>query len=159
LDTEARAELIRTILFEGNFRRAQQAFPRRDEKKLSGSSAWAVSSLFSSSGSSEDSLEKEMRTLTARVPDAHFLFMMKSEGDETLRPVLGEVEELAHTQLRSLIDVMVKAMVRAVSAMQQTHCQRSIQLEMESEERKSRSKVLVRFIQDINSRAVGRQDS
>ncbi|KAI0297433.1 hypothetical protein BC826DRAFT_1096771, partial [Russula brevipes] len=100
-----------------------------------------------------------MRTLAARIPDAHFLFMMKSEEDEALWPVLGEVEELAHTQLRSSIDVTVKTMVRAVSAMQQTHCQRSIQLEMESEERRSRSKVLVRFIQDINSRAVGRQDS
>jgi len=156
LDTEARADLIRTIL-EGNFRRAQQTLDKTNEKKGSGPSAWPGRSLFSGSG--EGSLEKEMKTLTARTPDSHFLFLMKSEGVEELRPVIEDVEELAYAQLNVLIDATVKAMGRAVSAMQQQHCERSIQHETESEERKARKKALAKFIQDINAQAVGRQES
>jgi hypothetical protein len=159
LDTEARADLIRTVLFEGNFRHAQQALNRTDEKKRSGPSAWAgpARSLFSASG--EGSLEKEMRTLAAKVPDSHFLLMMKTEGVEELRPVIEEVEELAYAQLNVSIDTTVKTMARAVSAMQQQHCERSILHETESEERKARKKVLEKFIRDINAQAVERQES
>ncbi len=73
LDTEARADLIRTVLSEGNFRRAQQAFPKTNEKKRSGPSAWAGHTFFSTSGGYEGYLEKEMKALAAKVPDAHFL--------------------------------------------------------------------------------------
>jgi hypothetical protein len=159
LDTRAREEVIRTVLTEGNFRRAQQALPRTDEKKRSSTSVWGVGSLFSASASYEDSLEKEMRTSAARVPDAQFLLMIKREGNKGLRPVIDEVEALADIQLASSIDAVVKTMTRAVLAMQQEHCERAVQHEVESEERKSRGKVLVTFIQDINAHAVGRQDS
>jgi len=159
LDTEARADLIRTVLSEGNFRRAQQAFPKTNEKKRSGPSAWAGHTFFSTSGGYEGSLEKEMKALAARVPDAHFLLMMKSEGDEELRPAIEDVEELAYSQLEVSIDTVVKTMTRAVSAMQQEHCERAVQHEMESEERKARGKVLLKFIRDINEQAAGRQDS
>jgi len=158
LGTEARADLIRTVLFEGDFRRAQQVFPRTDEKKRSGPSAWAGRALFSGS-SSEGSLEREMKAVAARVPDAHFLLMMKSEADEAMRPVIEEVLDLAYAQLSVSIDAAVKTMARAVSAMQQEHCERAIQHEMETEERKSRNNVLIRFVQDINAQALGRQDS
>jgi hypothetical protein len=157
LDTTARVELIRTILIEGNFRSAQKALSGADRKRSG--TVWGVGSLFSSSGSSEDSLEKEMKTLAARVPDAQFLLMIKSEGNEELRPVIDEVEGLVHSQLASSIDTVVKKMARALSAMQQERCEKAVQLEMESAERKSRSKVLMEFIQDINAQAVGRQDS
>jgi hypothetical protein len=156
LGIRARAELIRTVLTEGNFRRAQQALPGAVEKKRSSTSVWGV---FSAYGHSEDSLEKEMRTLAARVPDAQFLLMIKCEGNKELRPMIDEVEALADTQLASSIDAVVNTMARAVSAMQVDHCERAVQHEMESEERKLRSKVLVTFIQDINAQAVGRQDS
>ena len=159
LGTEARADLIRTVLFEGDFRRAQQIFPRTDEKKRSGPGAWAGRALFPGSGSSEGSLEREMKALAARVPDAHFLLMMKSEADEEMRPVIEEVLDLAYAQLSVSIDAAVKTMARAVSNMQQEHCERAIQHEMETEERKSRNNVLIRFIQDINAQALGRQDS
>jgi hypothetical protein len=138
LDTRARAELIRTVLIEGNFRYAQQAFSWTD-KKRSGT-GWGVGSLF---GSSEDSLEKEMRSLAARIPDAQFLLMIKCQEDEELRPVIDEVGGLVHTQIASSIDAVVKTMARAVSAMQQERCERAVQYETESSERKSRSKVLV----------------
>jgi hypothetical protein len=156
LDAEARADLIRTVLLEGNFRRAQQTLNWTDEKKWP-LSAWPGSLLFSGSG--EGSLEKEMKTLTARTSDSHFLFLMKSEGVEELRPVIKDVEELAYAQLNVSIDTTVKTMARAVSAMQQQHCERSMQHETESEERKARRNVLATFIQDINAQAVGRQES
>jgi hypothetical protein len=162
LDAEVRADLIRTILVEGNFCRAQQVFPATDEKKRSDSSAWAEvagRALFSGSGGSEGSLEKEMRGLATKVPDAHFLFTMKNEKDEQLRPAIVEVEELAFSRLNVLIDATVKTMVHAVSAMQGEYCERAIQHEMDNEERKSRNKLLLQFIRDINSQADARQDS
>jgi hypothetical protein len=155
IDTEARADLIGAVL-EGNFRRAVQTLNKTDEKKGSGLSAWPGRSLFSGSG--EGSLEKEMKTLTARTSDSHFLFLMKSEGVEELRPVIKDVEELAYAQLKVSIDATVKTMARAVSAMQQQQCEKSIQHEMESQERKARRKVLAKFIQDINAQTVGRQE-
>ncbi len=85
--------------------------------------------------------------------------MMKSEGDEELRPAIEEVEEVAYSQLEVSIDTVVKTMTRAVSAMQQEHCERAVQHETESEERKARDKVLLKFIRDINEQAAGRQDS
>jgi hypothetical protein len=157
LGTEARADLIRTVLFEGDFHRAQQMFPKVDEKKRSGPSAWAGRALFSGS-SSEGFLEREMKALAARVPDAHFLLMMQSEANEELRPVIEEVLDIAFAQLNASIDTVVKTMVRAVSTMQQDHCERAIQHETETEERKLRNKVLIQFIQDINAQALGRQD-
>lgn len=84
---------------------------------------------------------------------------MKTEGVEELRPVIEEVEELAYAQLNVSIDTTVKTMARAVSAMQQQHCERSILHETESEERKARKKVLEKFIRDINAQAVERQES
>jgi hypothetical protein len=156
LDSERRAELIQTILFEGNFRRAQQMILKIDNKKRSGTSAW---SLFSGSGGSEDPLEQEMRTLAARVPDSQFLFILKGVEDDDMRSPIEELEDLAHEQLASSIDGTVKIMARAVLTMQQGHCERSLQHEMESEERKLRSNALVKFIQDINAQSVGRRDS
>ncbi len=155
----AYSELIHDVLVEGDFRLVQQTLSRTDEKKRAGTSVWGARSLFSASGSSEDPLEKEMKTLAARVPDAQFLLMMKSEGNKELRPMMDEVDALAHTQLATSINAVVKTMALAVSAMQQEHCERAVQHEMDSEERKSRSKVLAKFIQEINGQAAGRQDS
>jgi len=164
LGTKARAELIRTVLIEGNFCRAQQALPKTDEKKRSTSStsAWgaSVGSFFSASGSySEDFLEREMKTLASKVPDAQFLLTIKGEGNKELRPMIDEAVALAHTQLAFSVDAVVDTMALAVSAMQKEHCERAVQYEVESEERKSRNKVLVKFIQDINAQAMGSQNS
>jgi hypothetical protein len=159
LDTRTRAELIRDVLVEGDFRLVQKTLSRTDEKKRAGKSVWGARSLFSASGSSEDPLEKEMRTLAAKVPDPQFLLMMKNDGNKELQPMIDEVDALAHTQLATSINAVVKMMALAVSAMQQEHCERAVQYEMDSEERKSRSKVLAKFIQDINAQAARRQDS
>ncbi|KAI9460720.1 hypothetical protein F5148DRAFT_255942 [Russula earlei] len=155
MTTESRAELIEAVLLEGNFRRAQRALSRTVEEKRLGSIA---RSPLSTAAGSED-LEKEMRTLAARYPDTQFLLMLKSRRNETLRPVIEEVEALAHTQLTSSIDAVVKAMVHAVLATHQVYRERSVQHEIESEERTSCAKLLVEFIQDINSLAAGRHDS
>jgi hypothetical protein len=159
LDARGRAELTHDVLVKGDFRLVQQKLSKTDEKKHAGTSVWGARSLFSAPGSSEDSLEKEMRTLAARVSDAQFLGMIKSEGNKELWAVMDEVQTLAYTQLVTSIDAAVETMTHAVSAMQQEHCERAVQHEIDSEERKLRRKVLAKFIQDINAQAAGRQDS
>src|SRR5216684_5119946 len=155
LDTRARVELIHNVLIEGDFCHAQQTVSQTDEKKRSGTSFRGARS---PSGRSEDTLEKEMRSLAARTPDAQFLLMMKNEGNKELRPVIDEVEALAHTQLSSSIAAVVKMMAHAVSAMQLERCERAVQHDTDSEERKSLSKLLREFIQGINALVAGRQD-
>jgi hypothetical protein len=129
---------------------------KMDNKKWFGTSTW---SLFSGSGTSEDSLERKMRAKAARFPDPQFLLEMKGVEDDDLWSTMEELEVLAHEQLASSIDATVEIMARAVLRMQQDLCERSIQHEVESEERKSRSNALVKFIQDVNSQSVGRRDS
>ena len=156
LDSKGRAELIQAVLFEGDFLRAQQMILKLENKKWFSATTW---SLFPRPEPSEDSLERKMRAKAARFPDPQFLLEMKGVEDDDLRSTMEELEVLAHEQLASSIDATVEIMARAVLRMQQDLCERSIQHEVESEERKSRSNALVKFIQDINSQSVGRRDS
>ncbi|KAI0302831.1 hypothetical protein B0F90DRAFT_1809754 [Multifurca ochricompacta] len=154
LQPEMRAELIQTLLFEGDFHRAYHMLPTSNVKKRSTMGTWAVGSLFSGSSDSEDSFNKDMRIFAANVPDSQFLLEMKGAENEEMRPVILEVEALAHAQLASSIDATVKSMTRAVLVMQQDYCRKSIQHEMESEERKLLSQALVEFIRDINAQSL-----
>jgi hypothetical protein len=104
-------------------------------------------------------LEREMKALAPQYPDSEF-FMMEGVEDDDLRSAIEELEDLAHEQLASSIDKTVEITVRAVLKMQQEHCEKSVQDEMEDEEGKSRSHALVKFIQDINAPPpIGRRDS
>jgi hypothetical protein len=155
---EGREKLIRTTLLEGNFREAQQMIPKTDEKPPD-TSAGGVDSSVSGSGGSGDSLEKEMRNLAAKVPASEFLSTIKGVEDDDLRPMIKELETIAHEKLASSIDETVEAMARTVFRMQQEYCERSMRHEKESEERESQNQARMRFIQDINAQSVGRRDS
>ena len=100
-----------------------------------------------------------MKALAAKYPDSEF-FMMEDVEDDHLRSAIEELEDLAHEQLASSINETVEIMVRAVLKMQQEHCEKSVQDEVEDEEGKPRSHALVKFIQDINAQPpIGRRDS
>jgi hypothetical protein len=156
LDSKGRAELIQAVLFEGNFLRAQEMILKLEKKRWFSTITWP---LFPRHVPSEDSLERKMKTLAAGLSDPQFLLVMKGVEDDDLRWAIEELEVLAHEQLASSIDDTVKIMAPAVLKMQQDLCGKKIQHEVESEERKSRSNALVKFIQDINAQSVGRRDS
>ncbi|KAI0250860.1 hypothetical protein BJV78DRAFT_1282923 [Lactifluus subvellereus] len=158
LRPETRAELTQTLL-RGDFHGAQLMLPMtEDTRRLNNVITWAVGALFYPPSGAE-SLRGEMRILSSGVTDSQFLHDMKNVENEDLRPMIQEVEGLAQNQLASLIDATVKSMTRAVSAMQQEHCRRSIQHEVESEERKLLNNALMEFIQQINTQSAGQRDS
>ncbi|KAI9444051.1 hypothetical protein H4582DRAFT_1918933 [Lactarius indigo] len=116
-------------LLKGDFYRAQHLLSKTDGKKRADPGGWSVGNIFS--GGSGDFLGRDMRMLAGSITDSQFLLDMKA----------------------------VKAMTRNVLAMQQEYCTRSIQHEIESEERKSLNDALVAFIRDVNAQSSGRQDS
>jgi hypothetical protein len=156
--TETRTELTKSLL-KGDFQRAQQILPTTEDTKQSNNVLnWAVGVLFHPSGCAEP-LKGEMKIFSSGVSDSQFLCDMKNVENQDLRPMIQELEDFAHTQLASLIDTTVKLMMRAVSAMQQEYCRRSIQPEIESEERTLLSSALSDFIQKINTQSAGKWDS
>ena len=130
---------------------------KTDGKKRADSGGWGVGNLFS--GGSGDFLNRDMRMLAGSISDSQFLLDMKATTDTETRSAIQEIEALAHAQLASAIDAAVKAMTRNVLAMQQEYCTRSIQHEMESEERKTLNNALVEFIRDVNAQSSGQRDS
>jgi len=125
-----------------------------DGKKRADTSGWGVGNLFSSG--SGDSLNRDMRMLAGSISDSQFLLDIQGVTETETRPVIQEIEVLAHAQLGSFIDATVKAMTRNVLTMQQEYCTRSIQHEVESEERKSLNNSLLEFIGDVNAQSSGR---
>ncbi|KAI0246219.1 hypothetical protein BJV78DRAFT_1286673 [Lactifluus subvellereus] len=158
LHPETQAELTQTLL-RGDFHGAQLMLPMTEDTRRSNNVVtWAVGALFYPPSGAE-SLRGEMRILSSGVGDSQFLHDMKNVENEDLRPMIQEIEGIAHNQLASLIDATVKSMTRAVSAMQQEHCRRTIQHEVESEERKLLNNALMEFIQQVNTQSTGRRDS
>ncbi|KAH9047121.1 hypothetical protein EDB84DRAFT_1462824 [Lactarius hengduanensis] len=156
LPSQTRSELIQALL-KGDFYRAQHLLSKTDGKKRADSGGWSVGSIFS--GGSGDLLGRDMRMLAGSITDSQFLLDVKGITETETRPATQEIETLAHAQLASTIDAAVKAMTRNVLAMQQEYCTRSIQHEMESEERKSLNNALIEFIRDVNAQSSERQDS
>jgi hypothetical protein len=158
LGPETRAELTQSLL-KNDFQRAQQILPTtEDTKRSKGVLNWAVDFLIRPSGGA-GSLKGEMKILSSSISDSQFLCDMKNVENQDLRPMIQELEDSAHTQLASLIDTTVKLMTHAVSAMQQDYCRRSIQHEIESEERTLLSSALMEFIQQINTQSARKRDS
>ena len=156
LPSQTCSELIQALL-KGDFYRAQHLLSKTDGKKRADSGGWGVGNLFS--GGSGDFLNRDMRMLAGSISDSQFLLDMKATTDTETRSAIQEIEALAHAQLASAIDAAVKAMTRNVLAMQQEYCTRSIQHEMESEERKSLNNALTEFIRDVNAQSSGQRDS
>jgi hypothetical protein len=146
--------LIQTLL-KGDFHRAQNLLSKIDGKKSSDSGGWG--SLFS--GSSGETLNRDMRMLAGNISDSQFLLVLNDIPDTNTRSAIVEIEALAHVQLASAIDATVKGMTRSVLAMQLDSCTKSMQHEMESEGRKSLNSALAEFIRDVNAQSSGRRDS
>jgi hypothetical protein len=150
-----RADIIQAVL-AGDFNRAQQILPKTEDKKRF-VGARVIGSFFSGSG--EDSLKNDMTNLAASVPDSQFLRDIKASEDKEMRRMIEDVEALAHDQLSVSINETVKKMTPAVLKIQQEQCERSLQHQMESEERSLLSDTLREFIRDINAQSVGKHDS
>ena len=133
LPSQTRSELIQALI-KGDFYRAENLLSKTDGKKRADSSSAGWGSLFSAGPG--DFLNRDMRMLASSISDSQFLLDMKGITDPETRSTIQEIEGLAHAQLASAIDATVNAMTRNVLAMQQEYCTRSIQHEMESEERK-----------------------
>jgi len=157
-----RTELIQALLSEGDLRHAQQVIPRSDKSKEAG-----TTSLFSrftavlswSKGTDEESLRKEMRKMATGISDRDFLLELTGIEDEDLKATTQEAMVVAHTQLSSSIDATVNKMTHAVSRMQQEECNKGVQHEIETEQRKELSGALVNFIRDVNEHSIGRKAS
>lgn len=160
LRPEARAGLVRSLL-RGDFTRAQRILS--DEKKTSSMLTLvvtAVNSLLpSSSPSGSESLKREMKVLSARIPDSQFLLELKDFEDEDLRPTIQIIEDLARSLLLSSIDATVRAMTHSVVAMQQEACRRSLQHEIDSEKTKLQNETLIALIRELNAQSVRRKNS
>jgi hypothetical protein len=159
LDPNMRAELIRLVLMEGNFNRAQQILPRTDEKRRFNTDTLVHGPFLSGPGGSEDTLKKDMENLAAGFSDSQFLLDMRSVGDNEMRRVIEQVENLAHSQLASSIDETVKSMTNVILKMEQDYCEASLQIELKSKERKMLSDALSEFIRDINAMSSEQRES
>lgn len=165
LSSEKRAELIQALISEGDLRHAQKVLPKPDKNKESATSALfsAVKSIILSVSkgtlADEESLQKEMKTVASGVSDSDFLLELKSVDDEDLKSAIQEALVLAQTQLSSSIDTAVKKMTHAVSRMQEDHCKKVVQHEIESEKRKMLDDILLEFIRKINVNSAQQRDS
>ncbi|KAI0250874.1 hypothetical protein BJV78DRAFT_526274 [Lactifluus subvellereus] len=163
LSSEKRAELIQAFISEGDLRHAQKVLLKSDKNKESATSSWfskAKSIILSvSKGTDEESLQKEMKTIANDVTDSDFLLELKTVDDEDLKSAIQEASVLAHTRLSSSIDTVVKKMTPAILRMQQDHCKKAVQREIESEQRKVLGDALVEFIREINANSAGQRDS
>ncbi|KAH9030797.1 hypothetical protein EDB85DRAFT_1403662 [Lactarius pseudohatsudake] len=117
----------------------------------------SVSSLSSSRGA--ESFKNLMMTAAANLPDSRFLERLESTKDEDLRSVVRSAKTLAQRELSYSIDAVVHEMTHAVLTMQQEHCRKSIQVQVENEERKALDDALVKFVREINERSAGRRNS
>jgi hypothetical protein len=156
---EMRSDLIQKILFEGNFWHAQQILTKLEDKKSPNVGTRGTGARFHGPIGSEDTLKSEMKRLAASVSDSQFLLDIKNIGDEEMRTVIEQVENLVYEQLGYSIDKAVEAMTRVVLDMQKKRCRKSVQQKIESEEKKLLKGALTEFIRDINALSVGRRDS
>ena len=159
LHPEMRSDLIRKILFEGNFWHAQQILTKLEAKKLPNSGTRGTGSRFHGPIGSEDILKGEMKRLAVSVSDSQFLLDIKKIGVEETRTVVEQVENLVYEQLGYSIDKAVEAMTRAVLDMQKKRCRKSMQQKLESEKKYLLKVALKNFIRDINALSVDRRDS
>ena len=156
-----RTELINALLSEGDLRHAQQVI-NSDKNKESGKTSWfstLTSILPWPKVTDEESLRKEMKKISSGISDSDFLLGLKGIEDEGLKVPIQDAVALANTQLSSSIDATVKKLTHAVLRMQQDECKRTLQHEVETEQRKVLGGALLSFIRDINKNSVGRRPS
>ena len=156
-----RAELVQAVLSEDNIQRA--LLPKSDKTNQSGKkpSLWStIVSLFSGSKETDEGLlRSEVKKITNSISDSEFLFRLKDVDDKDLEAAIQVAIDLACTQLSSSIDSAVKNMTHRVLQMQQDECKKSMQREIEAEERKELDGKLADFIHAINEASARRRTS
>jgi hypothetical protein len=110
-------------------------------------------------GTDEELLRKDLKKITNGVSDSDFLLQLKDVDDKDLEAPIQAAVDLACGQLSSSIDTAVKKMSPAVLRMQTDECKRSLQREIETEERKELGDIFVNFSQAINIASAGRRSS
>jgi len=158
LHLETRSALVRALLVEHNFQRALQLLEENDGNTNGSSVATRLFS-YRTGSRGEESFKNQVKTAAANLPDSRFLKRLESIDDKDLRPTVQNAKALAQRELSYSIDAVVNKMTRAVLAMQQDHCRRSVQAGVENEERKVLDDALVEFIHEINKRSAGRRNS
>jgi hypothetical protein len=159
LQPEMRSDLIRRILIEGNFWHAQHLLTALGEKNSLDIGTRETGSRLHGSIGFEDALKRDMNILAASTPDSQFLLDIKEIGDEELRTVIEQVDNLVYEQLGYSIDKTVEAMTHVVLDMQKNQCRKSMRQQVESQEKDLLKGALKGFIRDINALSVGRKDS
>lgn len=156
-----RAELIQAVLSEDNIQRA--LFPKSDKTNQLGktSSLWSTMVRFFSGSKESDEalLRSEVKKITNSISDSEFLRQLKHVNDKDLEAAIQVAVDLACTQLSSSIDAAVKKMTHRVLQMQQDECKKSMQREIETEERKEVDVKLADFIHAINEVSARRRTS
>ncbi|KAI0259089.1 hypothetical protein BC834DRAFT_974600 [Gloeopeniophorella convolvens] len=133
MSEDQRSELLQALLSQGDMDRVQRALPHEGDKKPSGVVTWALQKLFTGSDAGrEEALRKEMKDVTANIPDVHFLLELKADDEKDFEPAIHRVESLALSYLQSSIDFTVTKLTHNVLAIQQEHFRKRIQREIES---------------------------
>jgi phage terminase large subunit len=115
---------------------------------------------FSGSKESDEALlRSEVKKITNSISDSEFLRQLKHVNDKDLEAAIQVAVDLACTQLSSSIDAAVKKMTHRVLQMQQDECKKSMQREIETEERKEVDVKLADFIHAINEVSARRRTS
>lgn len=100
-----------------------------------------------------------MKRVANDISDSKFLLELKGVEDEDLKNIIQEVVALTKLQLSLSVDTTVNKLTRAVLKMQQDECNKVIQREIETEQRKVLGGMLMNFIRDINENSAGRWPS
>ena len=121
LHPEMRSDLIQKTL-EGKFWHVQQILTKLEDKKSPNVGPRGTGSRFLGPFSSDDALKREMKRLAANVSDSQFLLDIKKIGDEEMRTLIEQVENLAYEELGYSIDNAVETMTLIVLDMQKKIC-------------------------------------
>ena len=150
-----RTELIGTLLSEDDLRHAQRVLNKSEGGIAPVKPSW--SSLPRTAD--KEFLRKEMKRVANDISDSKFLLELKGVEDEDLKNIIQEVVALTKLQLSLSVDTTVNKLTRAVLKMQQDECNKVIQREIETEQRKVLGGMLMNFIRDINGNSAGRWPS
>lgn len=152
LRRKKRAKLIQSLL-RGDFNSAQRILEEQKRSSVVFSFVASAVGACSPPPSDDETLEGEMKSLSARLSDSQFLLEMKDVNDEVLRPMIREIEALSHSLLSPLIDTTVGAMTHAVMALQKDVFRRNIQHDIENDEMKRQNQGLAEFVRELNAQS------
>ena len=154
LPPATRPALVQALLVKQNVQLAWQLVEAEQDELTRTLSYW-------SSSSRREHFRTQMKTAAGKLPDSQFLQRLENTDDKDLRlhSTVQNAKALAHQQLSRSIDTMVNKMTRAVLEMQLDHLTRTVDAELDNEERKAVRDALVEFIREINYKSAGQRNS